>query len=433
MRTILSTIALFSLCGLCAQEYTPTYGRELPRGEILAYPSAEAATAADGGDNRYFTRLTEWNLKDNVFSTPFTVPFAWANRQVLFHLGWASGNYEVRVNGLPVACNADGNNPAEINITKQAKEGRNMLEVILAQPSSVTPLESWKEAPAPSIGGAWLMSQPTLRVRDVLTKSWRSSEENDKVMAEIALVVKTESLNPRTSRIHYELLTPAGSNAAIGYKDVTLDMRREDTVRIMQVVPRSQMWSAGQPNLYTLIVKTRFEGRINEYVPVKVGFRTVAADKGRLLVNGEPAELRVKEFEAEPQSGELDTLRKLGYNTLRLPAGRLSRELLNRCDSLGFYVVDQLPIDTSRSGLSRKEGGNPSNDPQWLDAYLDRTQQHYHAVKRHPSIVAFSLARESANGINLYESYLRLKELEPDRPVIYTESGGEWNSDRLDL
>ena len=48
MRTILSTIALFSLCGVCAQEYTPTYGRELPRGEILAYPAAEAATAADG-------------------------------------------------------------------------------------------------------------------------------------------------------------------------------------------------------------------------------------------------------------------------------------------------------------------------------------------------------------------------------------------------
>lgn len=86
----------------------------------------------------------------------------------------------------------------------------------------------------------------------------------------------------------------------------------------------------------------------------------------------------------------------------------------------------------ARDYRARREA-TPSNDPQWLDAYLDRTQQHYHAVKRHPSIVAFSLARESANGINLYESYLRLKELEPDRPVIYTESGGEWNSDRLDL
>ena len=146
--------------------------------------------------------------------------------------------------------------------------------------------------------------------------------------------MKTHSLNPKTTRVYYELIAPDSTKVLDGYKDLTLDMRREDTVRIMQVVPRSQMWSAGQPNLYTLIVKTRFEGRINEYVPVKVGFRTVAADKGRLLVNGEPAELRVKEFEAEPQSGELDTLRKLGYNTLRLPAGRLSRELLNRCDSM---------------------------------------------------------------------------------------------------
>ena len=254
MRTILSTIALFSLCGLCAQEYTPTYGRELPRGEILAYPSAEAATAADGGDNRYFTRLTEWNLKDNVFSTPFTVPFAWANRQVLFHLGWASGDYEVRVNGLPVACNADGNNPAEINITKQAKEGRNMLEVILAQPSSVAPLESWKEAPAPAIGGAWLMSQPTLRVRDVVTRTRMGEDGN--ATAEIAVAVKSEALNPRTSRIHYQLLTPTGENAAAGQKDVTLDMRREDTLRFLARIPANLLWSAELPTQYTLRLKT---------------------------------------------------------------------------------------------------------------------------------------------------------------------------------
>ena len=165
MRTILSTIALFSLCGLFAQEYVPTHGRELPRGELLAYPSAEAATASDGGDNRYFTRLTEWSLDGNVFSTDFTVPFAWANRQVLFHLGWASGDYELRVNGRPAACNADGNTPAEFNLTKLTKEGRNSLEIVVAQPSPTAPLESWKEASRPAIGGAWVMSQPTLHIR----------------------------------------------------------------------------------------------------------------------------------------------------------------------------------------------------------------------------------------------------------------------------
>ena len=94
MRSILSIIALFSCCTLAAQEYIPTYGRELPRGEVIAYPTAQEAAAASAGDTRYFTRLADWTQKDNVFSTEFTVPFAWANRQVFFHLGWASADYE---------------------------------------------------------------------------------------------------------------------------------------------------------------------------------------------------------------------------------------------------------------------------------------------------------------------------------------------------
>jgi hypothetical protein len=55
----------------------------------------------------------------------------------------------------------------------------------------------------------------------------------------------------------------------------------------------------------------------------------------------------------------------------------------------------------------------------------------YHTSKNSPSMLIYSLAENSANGYNLYESYLALKAVEPDRPVLYTE-GGEWNSDRLD-
>ena len=125
---------------------------------------------------------------------------------------------------------------------------------------------------------------------------------------------------------------------------------------------------------------------------------------------------------------------------LLIPGIELSTD---RGHLLGLFVTEQIEareLDAAIDAVHACGGlavmAHPferSSDAQRLDAYLDRTQQHYHAVKRHPSIVAFSLARESANGINLYESYLRLKELEPDRPVIYTESGGEWNSDRLDL
>ena len=121
MRSILSIIALFSCCTLAAQEYIPTYGRELPRGEVIAYPTAQEAAAASAGDTRYFTRLADWTQKDNVFSTEFTVPFAWANRQVFFHLGWASADYEVRVNGKTVAYDSDCSTPAEFNLTRHAQ------------------------------------------------------------------------------------------------------------------------------------------------------------------------------------------------------------------------------------------------------------------------------------------------------------------------
>ena len=429
MRTILSTIALFSLCGLFAQEYVPTHGRELPRGGLLVYPSAEAATAADGGDNRYFTRLTEWNLQGNVFSTDFTVPFAWANRQVLFHLGWASGDYEVRMNGRPAAYNADGNTPAEFNLTKLAKEGRNTLEVIVAQPSPTAPLESWKETPQPAIGKAWMMSQPTLHIRDIVTRT-RLAEDGS-ATAEVAVVLKSNALNPRTSRIHYELLTPTGERAAAGHKDFTLDMRREDTLRFLTRIPTNMLWSADLPTQYTLRLKTQHEGRYVEYLELRPGFRSVEMHDGRMSVNGLPVTLRVREVPASITENEIAALREQGYNTLKLLPGPVPESLLDFCDMQGLYVIAQAPIDTRRSGDSRRRGGNPSNAPEWLGAYLERTENSYHTTKRHPSVVAFSLAEKSANGINLYESYLNMKRFGDTRPFIYPDADGEWNSDKL--
>lgn len=430
MRTILSTLALFSLCGLCAQEYVPTYGRELPRGELLVYPSAEAAEAADGGNNRYFTRLTEWSLEENNrFTTNFTVPFAWANRQVLLHVGRSTGDYEVLVNDRPAAYVADGNSPAEFNITKLTHEGRNKVEIRVVQPSPTAPLESWKENPEPMLGGIWLLSQPTMRIRDVVTKT--RVGENGFATAEVAVAVKSEALNPRTSRIHYQLIAPSGENAAAGFKDLTLEMRGEDTVRFLARIPANELWTPELPTQYILRLKTQHEGRYVEFAELRMGFREVAVSEGRLLLNGQPITLRVREVPGSLDENAIANLREAGYNTFRLQPGPVSEEFLEYCDEQGVCVIAQAPIDTSRSGDSRRKEGNPSNDPAWKEAYIERALNSYHTTKRHPSVVAFSLATRSSNGINLYESYLKMKQLGEQRPFIYPEAGGEWNSDQL--
>ena len=55
--------------------------------------------------------------------------------------------------------------------------------------------------------------------------------------------------------------------------------------------------------------------------------------------------------------------------------------------------------------------------------------QMFYTTLRHPSVIAYFLADDSSNGIALYESYLALKRVVGDRPVIYLDGGREWNSD----
>ncbi len=433
MRKMLSTWMALALCGtLGAQEYTPSQGLELPRGHVAPCPTREEAAAAAGRNNRYFTRLDGWNREGGRFTARFTVPFAWANRQVLLHVDHASGDYEVRVNGRAAARNSNGSAPAEYNLTRLVHEGANTLEIELLQPSATAALESWQESPAPTLGDAWLMSPPTMYVRDVLVKNSRARATDDFLTAEVGIVVKTAALNPRTSRIYYELLTPDGTTAAIGHNDMTLDMRREDTLRFLARIPDTLQWNAASPVRYTLRLKTRHEGRDVEHLEFHPGFRTAETTaNGRLLVNGQPVALRVREVRPDIGTDEIEALRDQGYNTLRLLPGAANESLYDTCDSLGVYLIVTAPVDTRRSGLSRRKGGNPSNDPAWQSTYIERAEAAYHTAKRHPSVIGFALARQSANGINLYETYLHMKRFDETRPFVYPDAEGEWNSDRL--
>ena len=102
--------------------------------------------------------------------------------------------------------------------------------------------------------------------------------------------------------------------------------------------------------------------------------------------------------------------------------------MLEWCDANGVYVALTAPINSSSAGVSRRKGGNPSNDPKWRKEYTERVVQMIHTTKRHPSVVAYYLADDSANGIALYEAYLAAKAISGDRPVIYDDGGGECGS-----
>ena len=441
MKRFLSIIALvFAVGALSAQEYdSPEYvslGRELPRSKTLPYPTAEEAQALGSGAvaSKYLRPVTGWTRTEEpdatVFTSKYVIPFVWLSRQAILYVDEASGAYEVIINGQKVGYAANAFTPAEFNITKASKEDVNTISIRILKDHWSRRMEDFVETREPRVGETYVISQPTIRVRDVVHNT-DVDLKSEYANVEVGLIVKTESLNPKTARIHYELIAPDTTVVTQGYKDVTLGMRGEDTVKFMARIPYVLTWCADMPVRYRLNIKTQIEGRYAEYQSRMIGFRDIDInEEGDFMINGIKTELFYRDFDPlKVTEKDIIAARVLKYNALRFKMGAVPQNVYRMSDSLGMYVIAQIPINTSKSGLSRRIGGNPSNDPKWKAAYLDRAETAYRTTCGQASVIGYVMAEESSNGINLYETYLRLKALERKRPILYIEAAGEWNSD----
>ena len=442
MKRIIFIIALvMSAVGtLCAQEYaSPEYvslGREVPRSKTVPYPTAEEAQALGAGAvaSKYLRPVTKWTRTEEadavVFTSKYVIPFVWLSRQAILYVDEASGAYEVLINGKKVGYSANAYTPAEFNITQVSKEETNTISIRVLKEHWSQAMECYVMNREPRIGEVYVMSQPMIRVRDVVHTT-HVDMHSENALVEVGMVVKTETLNPKKARIHYELIAPDTTVVTNGYKDITLGMREEDTIKFMANIPYVYTWCADMPVRYRLNIKTQIEGRYVEYQSHMLGFRTVATNEaGDFLINGIKTELFYRDMDPlKITDKDIIAARVLKYNALRFDMGAVPQNVYRMCDSLGMYVIAQVPINTSKSGISRRLGGNPTNDPKWKQAYLDRVETTYRTTRGQACVIGYVMAEDSANGINLYESYLWLKSLEPTRPVLYIQAGGEWNSD----
>ncbi len=430
MKILLTGLLLLFASGLYAQT-VPSLGCEAPRRTIKPYASVEEALRSSDEPSRYISPLVEWKRTEEggsvTLSTTYIYPAAWLNRQLLVRVESASSGYTVIANGSEVGHTTNGTNPAEFNVTRKSQQGTNELQIIFSGENPTAPLLT---TGAPNLGKVSIVAQPTIRVRDI-DNSTRLNDSGDAI-AEFNIVVKTDALNPKSSRIHYELLAPDSSRLTHGYRDITLEMRGEDTVSFAAVVPAKLLWSIHNPTLLRLVVRNQVEGRYAENIAVPIGLREVKYADNKLTVNGKQAALRVAEVTATVSEDEIIRLKMQGYNAVVVPAGIAADALYARCDSMGIYAIPQAAIDTSHGATHIKRDGNPSNNPMWKEFYLSRMGEMYHSAKSHPSVVAFSLGGGKTNGINLYDSYLMLKVLEPNRPILFFGGGGEWNNDKIE-
>ena len=123
-------------------------------------------------------------------------------------------------------------------------------------------------------------------------------------------------------------------------------------------------------------------------------------------------------------------MEKYGYNGVIVTLDRNADKIVEECAERGLYVVVRTPIDTTLLGDHIRRDGNPSNDPIWNDSYLWRNLHALHSTKACSAVIGYAIAKGKTSGINIYDTYLLLKSLQPHHLVIYEGAKGEWATDK---
>jgi beta-galactosidase len=330
--------------------------------------------------------------------------------------------YTVYVNGREVGYSPSGAMSVEFNITKASKEGRNELSIMLDKSLSANKIYESKEF---VLDGVEVFSQPTIRIRDIITRvTLNNSGEG---IAEVALPIKCDALNHKEMRLHYALRLDDGTVLTEGYREMALDMRREDTIRFASVVPAKLLWDAKGRAMVRLELESRIENRIVECIVKRIGMREAELHDGKLLINKSEVKPNLVEWE---QVKSLDKVAKGGYNGIIITLDRNSAKVIEECAERGLYVVVRAPIDTTMLGDHIRRGGNPSNDPVWNESYLWRNIHTLHSTKGNCAVIGYAIAKGKTSGINIYDTYLLMKHLAPNSLIIYEGAEGEWATDK---
>lgn len=353
------------------------------------------------------------------------IPVGWLDRDIFIRLDGIKSGAALYVNGKYVGYSENSSVPAEFNISKYVTDGRNYLGLEIYKYTTGTWLESGTMTGSGIESGVYLYSQPKVHIQDFIIKAELDSIGKTGLLTLDVIVANNFNVDNQ-AEIWYDLMDAKGDIIRYNSRPVTVEGKGGvDTVRFEAKVPNVKAWSAETPNLYQVMLRTRYNGRFTEYIPFKVGFKTVktVAD-GAFSVNGKPVTVRAADINekglAPDEKAMREHLRRLkqdGVNSLKLITHPSRAAFLQLCDELGFYVLDYVNIDASLSGTSMSEGGSLGNNPAWVQNYIDRAQENYSAERNYASVTGWAL-NESAGpegAYNIYRLQKYMRETDPGR------------------
>ena len=355
----------------------------------------------------------------------FNIPADWKGQNVYIHIGSATSNLTLYVNGKYVGYSEDSKVAAEFDITKYIVPGK---ENLIAMQIMRWCDGSWNEDQdfwrlCGISRECYMYTRPKAHIEDVfITPDLTNNYTEGK------LDIKLSAWKADGKRVDVVLENNDGS--VVASKQTNIE---KDGAKVVLEVKNPMKWNAETPNLYNLYISLYDGEKLIECIPQRVGFRKVEIKNKQLLVNGQPILIKgVDRHELDPDGGyvvsvdrmiqDIQVMKQLNVNAVRTCHYPDDPRWYELCDIYGIYVTAESNIESHGMGYGEK---SLAKDARFHDMHIERQRHNIYVLKNHPSIIVWSLGNESGYGKNFEDAYDFVKAYDPSRPCQY-EQAGSW-------
>ena len=342
------------------------------------------------------------NPLTGYYRTTFSVPTEWKGKRIVLRLDGVLYGYDLWINGKKAGSWRSGYNTALFDITPYINKKRGSQElamkVITRFPGSDFDYnDDW--APSGIFRDVTLMAVPETHLSDLTIHAKLSGEVS----------VDTEITNAKKgTTVKHEIYDMQGNMVGTSKVD------------------NPQLWTAETPYLYTLRTMLMQKKDTLQVFTNRFGFRETTIEGNVLKLNGKPIKLRgvtchstdpvtVKVINEESILRDMKLMKEASVNYIRTSHYPREPRFYELADSLGFYVIDEVPFGFGDKLLS---------DTAYYPVLQQRAQATIRRDKNHPSVIIWSLGNENP----LTDICIRLgeyvsSELDPSRPYCYLQVG----------
>ena len=367
--------------------------------------------------------IEEKNNYTGSYRKEVVVPADWKGQNIIMHVGSATSNLTLWVNGKQVGYSEDSKDAAEFDITRYLKPGEKNLICMQVMRwcdgSYGEDQDFWRFTGIAR--EVYLYARPKAHLQDIHIGQ---DLNGDFTVGKLSVALSAPSAKGKEVKLS---LSDAKGTVVWQESQKLTSAEATFAADIDNVKP----WTAETPDLYTLSVTLSDAKGVIESIRQRVGFRHIEIKNAQVLLNGQPILIKgANRHEMDPDGGyvisrermleDIRVMKELNINAVRTSHYPCDPYFYDLCDEYGIYVCAEANFESHGMGYDRTR---LAQNPDFRKAIVERNICNVEVQKNHPSIIFWSMGNESGHGDNFKEAYHAIKALDNTRPVQYERAG----------